>query len=201
LAAQGDVVLQDAPTNQTISLNGPNALTFTVASVVEGSGDFAITLELPEGHGIISATVFIDGVPQTGAVTPSGNTLVFAQSNYPVGNYLVSIHLFKDAIRYGVVSELVQVRNTMSSTKTIALQLTDLNVTYLITYVLNEGTLNALYPGSYQLVSNSITLPLSTRNGYTVDDHRLRHHLRPSQRNQCRREPRDVYRRKRGYNA
>jgi hypothetical protein len=121
--AQGSEILQGALANQTISLVGPNVLSFTVAPVLEGDGTFAITIELPAGHGITEVEAYIDDVLQTDAVPPSGSALAYTKTDYDAGNYLVSIHLFRGAVRYGVVSELVQAWQNLSSPKTFILGL------------------------------------------------------------------------------
>jgi hypothetical protein len=67
---------------------------------LEGEGTFTITIELPAGHNITEVKAYIDGVLQADALPPSNNTLAYTKTDYDAGNYLVSIHLFKDAVRY-----------------------------------------------------------------------------------------------------
>jgi uncharacterized repeat protein (TIGR02543 family) len=165
------LILEGNIPSQDITLEGPNDLSFIVAPVLEGTGTFKITIELPFGHGITGAKVFKDGLEIDRDITPDAgsSSVVFEESDYPAGDYYFSIQLYKDNELYGVVSEVVQVRGNLGSEKTYTLTLEDLKVTYTITYHLEEGQFDNSVenPGYYQSTDTDITLPIPARGGYT----------------------------------
>jgi uncharacterized repeat protein (TIGR02543 family) len=163
-----DLILQGNITGQNITLEGPNDLSFTVAPIVEGDGSLKITINLPAGHSITGAKVFKDGDEIDNMLTPSENAIVF-EADYPAGDYYFSIRLYNDNTLYGVVSELAQVRMNLSSEKTYALDLEDLNVLYAISYQLNGGLFGGGVgnPGYYRSTDATFALPAPTFTGYT----------------------------------
>jgi uncharacterized repeat protein (TIGR02543 family) len=160
-----DPILRGSINGKTITLEGPNVLSFTVAPIPEGSGTYKITVKLPSDHGITKAKVFQDGIQ--GDADPSfvdPNTVVF-EKTLPAGDYYFSLRLFKGDELYGVVSEMVQVRQNLKSEKEYSLALADLNRTYLISYHLNDGE-GVAPSGDYRATDVDFTLPKPTRTGY-----------------------------------
>ena len=156
------IILSGNIAEQLISFDPANVLEFTVAPVMEGTGTVSIVIELPADSGITVARIFQDGIELGSSVTPSNNSVVF-EGTYPVGDYYFSIHLYKGADLYGVVSELAQVRANLASEKTYTLTWEDLQYIYLISYHLWEGQTGT---GSYLYTDAALTLSEPTRIGY-----------------------------------
>jgi uncharacterized repeat protein (TIGR02543 family) len=163
-----DLILQGNITGQTISLEGPNVLSFMVTPLMDGNGTFKITINLPGGHGITKAEVFTRDESKIDEFTPVDDTIVF-EDDYAAGDYYFSIRLYKDTELYGVVSETVQVRGNLRSEKTYTLTAEDLNLTYITTYHLDGGGLESEVenPGYYRSTDTDFILPAPTRTGYT----------------------------------
>jgi uncharacterized repeat protein (TIGR02543 family) len=161
------LILQGTITGQTITLAGPNVLSFTVAPLMEGNGTFKITINLPDGHGITKAEVFTRNESAIDELAPVDDAIVF-EDDYAAGDYYFSIRLYKDDDLYGVVSEIAQVRGNLRSEKIYTLTAEDLNLTYTVTYHLNEGEFDseAENPGYYRSAGANFTLPVPTRAGY-----------------------------------
>jgi uncharacterized repeat protein (TIGR02543 family) len=165
-----DLILQGNITDQTITFEEPNVLSFTVTPLMDGNGTFKITIDLPDGHGITKAKVFTRDESKIDELTPVDNRIVF-EDDYAAGDYYFSIRLYKSDDLYGVVSETVQVRTNLRSEKTYTLAAEDLNLTYIITYYLNGGGLDSEVenPGYYRSTDTDITLPVPTRRGYDFE--------------------------------
>jgi uncharacterized repeat protein (TIGR02543 family) len=163
-----DLILAGNITSQPITLEGPNALSFTVAPVMEGDGSFKITVNLPVGHGITKAEVFTRDGTKIDEVTPDTDKVVFENNSYASGDHYFSIRLYKGSDLYGVVSETVQVRANLRSEGTHTLTPEDLNLTYVITYHLNDGQLDGgvANPGYYHSTDANLILPIPARTGY-----------------------------------
>jgi uncharacterized repeat protein (TIGR02543 family) len=162
-----DLILEGAIPGQSITLEGPNTLAFTVSPVLTGNGTFKMTINLPAGYGITTAKVFQDGT-QIDTLTPDADALVF-EDDYAAGNYYFSFRLYNNSDLYGVVSETVQVRANLRSEKEYTLGREDLNLVYVINYHLNGGQLDAGVdnPDYYRSTDAAITLPIPARTGYT----------------------------------
>jgi uncharacterized repeat protein (TIGR02543 family) len=163
------LILEGTIPNQTISLEGPNRLEFTVAPVLKGTGTVKITINLPEGHGIDGVKVFIDGV-ESGSITPNGNNVVY-EAPHDAGNYYFSFRLYnKDEDLYGVVSELVKVRANLTSEGTYPLTVEDLNIIYSISYYVDGDPLSgeSVQPEYYRS-TDAPKLPTLSRLGYTFN--------------------------------
>jgi uncharacterized repeat protein (TIGR02543 family) len=156
------LILEGAIPNQTISLEGPNTLTFTVAPVLEGEGTVKITITLPPGHGITQVKVFKDN-NELETITPSGDSAVYEKTGHEAGDYYYSFRLYKGGDLYGVVSELVQVRANLASEKEYTLTAADLNIRYVIVYHLDKEQPN---PGYYRSTDVAPDLPALSRPGY-----------------------------------
>jgi uncharacterized repeat protein (TIGR02543 family) len=161
-----DLILRGSIQNQYIYLEGPNILNFTVEPVLEGNGTFKITINLPEGHGITTAKVFKEGV-QIDTITPLEDAIVF-ENTYPAGDYYFSFRLYNNNDLYGVVSEMARVRGNLQSEKTYTLDRENLNLTYMVTYHLNDGQLGGgeANPDYYRSTDAAFNLPVPTRAGY-----------------------------------
>jgi uncharacterized repeat protein (TIGR02543 family) len=159
------LVLRGNLAEQTISLDSPNILEFTVAPVLSGEGTVSITIELPADSGITEARIFQDSTELTTSVTPVDNRIVLEYPAQPAGDYYFSVRLYKDSDLYGVVSEVVQVRANLYSAMTHTLTWEDLNLLYVITYHLWEGEI--LPFGYFKHTDDAVTLPADPfRAGY-----------------------------------
>jgi hypothetical protein len=150
------LILEGTLTKQTISLDGSNTLSFTVAPVSAGTGTVAITIKLPEGHGITQAKVFKDSEELGPSITPNENKVVY-KASHTAGNYYFSFWLFRGDALYGAVSELVKVRRNLTSEKAYTLTAADLNLRYAITFHKNGGEFDGLPP----ILTGAPTPPLS----------------------------------------
>jgi uncharacterized repeat protein (TIGR02543 family) len=168
------LILEGSLEGQTISLVGPNTLEFTVASLEKGTGTVNITIKLPEGHGIDQVKVYKDGEALTleSQLTFENDQIVFT-TDYTAGDYYFSFRLYKESDGgppdlYGVVSELVSVRQNLTSTGSYTLAQKDLNLRYVITYHLNGGVLGEGVPNPafYRHTDADFVLPEPTRDGY-----------------------------------
>jgi uncharacterized repeat protein (TIGR02543 family) len=168
--AGGALILEGIISNREITLAGPNALAFTVAPVLTGSGTVSITIDLPAGHNITAAKVYKDGaeITPSPAAEVNGDKVTFAQS-CAAGTYFFSVRLFAaNGDLYGVMPELAQVRANLTSAISQTLTLADLNRKYSITYHLNGGAFDAGVdnPGYYRSADAAFTLPEPNRAGY-----------------------------------
>jgi uncharacterized repeat protein (TIGR02543 family) len=79
--------------------------------------------------------------------------------------------LFKGGELYGMVSELIKVRQNLASKETYTLTEADLNIIYIITYDLDGGELDSAVenPGYYRSTDAVFELPTPTRKGYTFE--------------------------------
>jgi uncharacterized repeat protein (TIGR02543 family) len=135
------LILQGSITDQNIT--GPGSISFKVAPVAEGSGTVAITVNLPDEHGITLAKVYKDGgsVGQF-SITDENEKVVF-EGSYSAGDYYFSIELYKVDELYGVVSEMAQIRGNLTSTQKYTLTQDDLKRTYKVTFDKNKGDTEA----------------------------------------------------------
>jgi uncharacterized repeat protein (TIGR02543 family) len=159
----GALILSGSLANQTISLEEPNVLAFTVAPVLSGQGTIAITINLPDNSaGITAAKVFKEGAEYT-TITPAGDKVVFEET-HEAGVYFFSIRLFNQAgDLYGVVSEIVYVYASLRSEAAYTLTEDDLNLTYLITY--HDAEEGQTLTGHYRM-GTAVTLDAPSRGGY-----------------------------------
>jgi hypothetical protein len=124
----GNIVLQGKLLSQEIP-SASNTLTFSLAPLIAGTGSIAITINLPAGSGVTSATVFKDGVEESPSLSVSNNQITYNATSVPAGDYYYSFRLTDSvATVRAVVSEVVQVREYLTSTKTITLNQTYFDV-------------------------------------------------------------------------
>jgi uncharacterized repeat protein (TIGR02543 family) len=162
-------ILRGTLTGQTISLEEPNILSFEVAPLKEGEGTVQITITLPEGHGIDRVEVLKDyeAYHPDPPIAPVEDSIFF-EGAFPAGDYYFSFQLYKgEDDLYGVVSELVQVRQNLTSKETYNLEQKDLNLLYVITYHPNYGKPEEdILLEYYQYTDAGVTLPIPARPGY-----------------------------------
>jgi uncharacterized repeat protein (TIGR02543 family) len=159
-------ILRGSLTGQTITLEGPNNLSFTAAPILDSgaTGTFKITINLPPVHGITTVKVLRDGTELETPLTPVNDKVIF-EDTLAAQNYYFSFLLYKGGDLYGVVSEAVQVRANLRSEGSRDLALTALNRTFTITYHFNGGEGDAS-PGYYQSTDAARTLPIPAKTGY-----------------------------------
>jgi uncharacterized repeat protein (TIGR02543 family) len=159
-------ILRGSLTGQTITLEGPNNLSFTAAPILDSgaTGTFKITINLSPGHGITTVKVLRDGTELETPLTPVDDKVIFEDTSLAAQNYYFSFLLYKDGDLYGVVSEAVQVRANLRSEGSRELALTDLNRTFTITYHLDGGS-GVTSPGYYH--TDAVRdLPEPAKTGY-----------------------------------
>jgi uncharacterized repeat protein (TIGR02543 family) len=166
-----DLILEGIIAGKAITLAGPNTLAFTVAPVLSGTGRVSLSIELPAGHNIATAKVYVDGSEISPAPAVSGNTVAFTETR-AAGTYFYSVQLFNaEGELYGVAPELVQVRGNLTSAKAFVLSLANLNRKYGITYHLESGSFSSGVenPGHYRSTDAAFTLPEPARIGYAFN--------------------------------
>jgi parallel beta-helix repeat protein len=124
----GHIVLQGKLLSQAIS-SASSALTFSLSPLIAGTGSIAITINLPAGSGVTTAAVFKDGVEESSSLTASNNQITYNAASVSAGDYYYSFRLKNsEATVRAVVSEVVQVREYLTSSKTITLNQTHFDV-------------------------------------------------------------------------
>jgi hypothetical protein len=118
-------ILQDSIANKRITLTGTNQVSFSLSPVNSGTGAIQITLNFPESAGITRIVAKSNTGSENFSPADSGS-FVYTKNGIAAGDHLISFELYRGDILRVVVSELVVVRNNLSSGKTITLTEDDL---------------------------------------------------------------------------
>jgi len=116
----GQHILQGKIQNRQITLTGNNLISFTLSGLKNGTGNIQITINFPLEAGITRINVSGDIVSENYTTINNGN-FVFIKNVVNAGDLLINFELYKEDVLRTVVSELVQVRNSLTSSKTITL--------------------------------------------------------------------------------
>jgi uncharacterized repeat protein (TIGR02543 family) len=148
----GNHILSGSIPTQIISLEGTQTLVFEVEPVDSGTGTVNLTINLPAASGITTVRVFKNGTElETSPIELVGDTIVFTETS-DAGEHYFSFKLYNGADLYGVVSEIVWVGAHLESAKTYTLLQKDLNLTYIISYHVPDGTMP---DGYYQIAATT----------------------------------------------
>jgi len=121
-----ELILQGKVQNQQISLTGVNHISFSLSVLSIGGGDIQITINFPEEAGITRIAINGDIAPEEFTTISNGN-FVYTKNGIAVGDYFINFELYREDVLRVVISELVLVRNNLTSSKTITLAGDDLN--------------------------------------------------------------------------
>ena len=174
----GENILQGKVKNKQINLTGINQVSFTLSIINSGMGYIQITLNYPEVAGI--TRISTNGDVGSENFTPdTGDNFVYHKNEIAAGDYFINFELYRGDVLRTVISELVLVRNGLTSSKNITLVGDDLKPIYLTGTLtiypevsVSIGTeLTATYNGTetvtYQWNKDGIAIPNATETKYT----------------------------------
>jgi len=172
-------ILQGKILNRQINLTGSNSVSFSLGVISGGTGNIQITLNFPQEAGITRISSSGDiGTEDFNSII--NNNLVYTKNNIASGDYFISFELFQGNVSRTVVSELVLVRNNLTSSKTITLAGDDLRPmlsgsisiigTILVGETLNVNTssLNGVGAISCQWKRNGTAITGATNSNYVI---------------------------------
>jgi len=174
----GENILQGKVQNKQINLTGVNQVSFSLSIINSGTGSIHITLNFPENAGITRISTTGDAGSEN--FTPiTGGSFVYVKDEIAAGDYFINFELYRGDVLRTVVSELVLVRNGLTSSKTITLAGEDLKPIYLTgiitispaVYVTIGTELTATYSGTetvaYQWNKDGSAIANATETTYT----------------------------------
>ena len=173
----GANILQGKVQNKQINLTGTNQVSFSLSVINSGMGSIQITLNFPEVAGITRISTTGDADSEN--FTPNnGGKFIYDKNGIVAGDYFINFELYRGDVLRTVISELVLVRNGLTSSKTITLVGEDLKPVYLTgTVTINStvsiiGTeLTAIYNGTetvaYQWNKDGSAIEDATEAKYT----------------------------------
>ena len=174
----GENILQGKVQNKQINLTGTNQVSFSLSVINGGTGSIQITLNFPEIAGITQISTTGDAGSENFTSIPKGN-FVYSKNGIASGDYFINFEFYRGDVLRTVVSELVLVRNGLTSSKIITLVGEDLKPIYLTgTVTINPavsvtiGTdLTATYSGTetvtYQWNKDGSAITDATEANYT----------------------------------
>ena len=113
-------ILQSKFLNREISITDNNIINFSLSVINEGVGIVQVVLNFPEDAGItrirISGDIGIENISSL-----SNNSFIYSKNNISAGDYFVNFEFYQDNLLRVIVSELILVRNNLTSSKTITL--------------------------------------------------------------------------------
>jgi len=116
----GQLILQGVIQNRQITLTGNNQISFTLSGIKSGTGDIQITLNFPVEAGITRISTNGDVSSENFTSISNGN-FEYTKNTVNAGDYIINFELHREDVLRAVVSELVLVRNNLTSSKTITL--------------------------------------------------------------------------------
>jgi hypothetical protein len=116
----GEHILQGTIANKQINLTGTNQVAFSLSVMNDGTGAIEITLNFSESAGITRIVVKSNTHSEDFTPTNSGS-FIYSKTGIAAGDYFSTFELYRGNGLRAVVSELVLVRNNLSSDKTITL--------------------------------------------------------------------------------
>jgi len=172
-------ILQGKVLNRQISPTGSNAVSFTLGVINSGAGNIHITLIFPQNVGITQISTSGDLGTDNFDSTSNGS-IVYTKNNVTAGDYFISFELIQGSTAKTVVSELVVVRNNLTSSKTITLVGDDLrpvlsgsvsivgNILVGETLTVNTSSLNGVGAVSYQWKKNGANIQNAINSSYVI---------------------------------
>ena len=136
----GSHILQAKVLNKQIYLTGTNQVSFSLSTVNSGTGAIQISLNFPETAGITRISTSGDIGSEEYTPTSSGS-FIYTKDNIAAGDKLINFSLYSGDYLQTVISELVLVRNNLTSSKTITITEEDLKpLVYTVTFNSNGGS-------------------------------------------------------------
>jgi len=115
-----ELILQGNILNKEVSLSGPNQVNFLLSTINSGYGNVQITLKYPDNADITLIKISGDFVTEEfNEITDS--SFIFIKNNVPSSDYFINFEIYSGDILRSVISELILVRNNLTSSKTITL--------------------------------------------------------------------------------
>jgi hypothetical protein len=172
-------ILQSKILNRQVSLTDTNQISFSLSVISEGMGTIQITLNFPVGAGITRISTSGD-IGTDNFTSISGGSFVYNKNNIATGDYFINFQLFQGNVLRTVVSELVLVRNNLTSSKIITLVGNDLkpiltgtvsiigNILVGETLSVNTSSLNGAGDISYQWKRNGTDISGAANASYII---------------------------------
>ena len=126
----GENMFQGKVQNRQINLTGTNQVSFSLSGIKTGTGSIQITLNFPEAAGITRINTTGD-VGSENFTPDTGVNFEYTKNEIATGDYFINFYLYRGDVLRTIVSELVIVRNGLTSSKTITLVGDDLKPIYL----------------------------------------------------------------------
>jgi len=173
----GENILQGKIRNKQINLTGTNQVSFSLSVINSGTGSIQITLNFPEIAGITRISTTGDAGSEN-FIPSTGGSFVYTKTEIAAGDYFINFEFYRGNVLRTVISELVLVRNGLTSSKTITLvgddlkQLVPGTVTISPAVSATIGTeLTAIYSGTetvtYQWNKDGFAISNATGTKYT----------------------------------
>jgi len=124
--SSGKHILQGKVQNKEITMTGLNQVSFSLSAIRNGTGSIEITLDFPSSArltNIISTNISSNGDVDVDEfiLDDYAYSFVYTKNNIEAGDYIINFELYAGDLLKAVVSELVLVRNNLTSSKTIYL--------------------------------------------------------------------------------
>jgi len=116
----GELILQGKILNKQISLTETNQVSFFMSVLKSSMGTIQITLNFPGEAGITHISINGDITSETFTDITGGN-FVYTKNEIAAGDYFINFELYREEMLRTTVSELVLVRDNLTSKKTITL--------------------------------------------------------------------------------
>ena len=115
-----ELILQGKEQNKQINFTETNQVVFNLSVLNSGTGNIQITFNFPEDAGItrISTTGDVDN--EDFEDIRNGN-FVYTKNGITAGDYFINFEFYNEVMLRTVVSELILVRNNLTSEKTVIL--------------------------------------------------------------------------------
>jgi len=114
------LILQGKVQGKEINLTGTNQVNFSLSGLKSGTGSIQITINFPETVGVTKISANIDGSSEDFTVITDGN-FVYSKDGVDAGDHFINFEFYYGNALRTVVSELVIVRDGLTSAKTITL--------------------------------------------------------------------------------
>jgi len=118
--SSGGHILQGKVQNKEISLTGTNQVSFSLSALKSGTGSIRITLNFPESAGITEISANGD-INSENFTYINYSNFVYTKNGVNAGDYFINFELYRGDALLVAVSELVIVRSSLTSSKTITL--------------------------------------------------------------------------------
>jgi hypothetical protein len=123
-----DRILEGKKQDVSISSSSNTTLDFVLVPVIEGQGSVQVTIALPESSGVAAVITTVAGAVLDPPLEIGDNAIVYTQDHIEAGDYFITFQLMDNSNQLlAVVSEIIQIRSSLLSEKTITLTSGDFN--------------------------------------------------------------------------